>query len=366
MFSNDRAATCRANVLVIDDVPENLLGLGSILEQHYTVTVATSGAEGIEVARGLRPDLILLDVLMPGLDGFQTYAALRAIPELGETPVIFLTALADQATENRGLSLGAADFISKPFNSEITLLRIRNLLERERLRREVAQTREMLQFALDSGEMGTWCVDRSTGEAHFDERWCALLGWPAGTLGTQLAGLQRFCHPDDWGRFLRYLDAAGLHDGQLAECDLRLRHRQGEWVWAMLRGKYLVREEAGAGCVAGVMFDISDRKRLEHDGTELLHQVEALIRGAVSGRNRFNDDVRDVKLSRRQLQILELVAGGMTSIQIGEHLNIAKDTVITYRRDLMRKLGVHSAAELARYAVEKGLLRQAMLGDRMR
>ena len=135
----------RARILAIDDTPVNLMTLGAALEGEFDLQFATSGPTGIALALKKPPDLILLDVMMPEVDGFETYRRLVAQPSLRNIPVIFVTALHDVDSEVTGLSLGAADYITKPINVTTARHRIRNLLEREQLRKEVALQRDQLR-----------------------------------------------------------------------------------------------------------------------------------------------------------------------------------------------------------------------------
>jgi signal transduction histidine kinase len=125
-------------VLIVDDVPENLTVLGELLQPAYRVLAARSGAQALEIAARQPPDLILLDVLMPGMDGYMVLARLRAAPATAEVPVIFVTALDDTADEQRGLDLGAADYLTKPLRPPVVLARVRNQLD---LRQAMAQMR---------------------------------------------------------------------------------------------------------------------------------------------------------------------------------------------------------------------------------
>ena len=135
----------RARILAIDDTPVNLMTLGAVLEGEFDLQFATSGPIGIALALKNPPDLILLDVMMPEVDGFETYRRLVAQPSLRNIPVIFVTALHDVDSEVTGLSLGAADYITKPIDVTTARHRIRNLLEREQLRKEVALQRDQLR-----------------------------------------------------------------------------------------------------------------------------------------------------------------------------------------------------------------------------
>ena len=122
-------------ILIVDDAAENLHVLYELLRPQYRVLAATSGEGGLRVANGeLKPDLILLDVMMPGMDGYTTLAQLRRESATRDIPVIFLTALADAGDEERGLQLGAADYITKPISPLVVLARVRTQLEAKQAR----------------------------------------------------------------------------------------------------------------------------------------------------------------------------------------------------------------------------------------
>ena len=118
-----------ATVLVVDDTPENLSLMHGLLRDHYRVLVAPNGERALALAHGPRvPDLILLDVMMPGMDGYEVCRRLQADPATHDIPVIFLTARADVADETMGLSLGAVDYITKPISPPIVMARLRTHL----------------------------------------------------------------------------------------------------------------------------------------------------------------------------------------------------------------------------------------------
>ena len=118
------------SVLVIDDVPDNLTLMSELLRESYTVKLATDGEHGLRIASTEpQPDLILLDIMMPGMDGYQVMRHLRSEPSTRDIPVIFLTALSDTEDERKGLELGAVDYITKPISPSIVLARVRNHLQ---------------------------------------------------------------------------------------------------------------------------------------------------------------------------------------------------------------------------------------------
>lgn len=117
-------------ILIVDDVAENLHLLTAVLEPHYRVRAASSGARALTIAQGASPpDLVLLDVMMPELDGYAVLAQLKAQPATASIPVIFVTALDSPVDEERGLALGAVDYVTKPVRAAILLARVRTHLE---------------------------------------------------------------------------------------------------------------------------------------------------------------------------------------------------------------------------------------------
>lgn len=124
-----------ATILIVDDEPVNLQVLTRLLHPTYRVRAANSGASALRAAAtDPRPDLILLDVMMPELDGYEVLRQLLANPATHDIPVLFLTALADAGDEERGLGLGAADYIAKPIKPNVVLARVRTQLEASRAR----------------------------------------------------------------------------------------------------------------------------------------------------------------------------------------------------------------------------------------
>jgi putative two-component system response regulator len=139
---NDTAA---ALVLVVDDTETNLDILVATLGDTYEVAVAMDGPSALELAAGQHPDLILLDIMMPGLDGYEVCRRLMADPATAAIPVIFLTAMTDVADKARGFALGAVDYVTKPFEPLEIQARVRTHLVLTQARRELARQNEILE-----------------------------------------------------------------------------------------------------------------------------------------------------------------------------------------------------------------------------
>ena len=124
----------RQLVLIVDDEPLNVRLLNEILREDYDIRFATRGKQALEVAEEQAPDLILLDVVMPEMDGYEVCRQLKADPATADVPVIFLSSLHRDDDVIRGLDLGAVDYIGKPFNAQIVRLRVRLHMELKRAR----------------------------------------------------------------------------------------------------------------------------------------------------------------------------------------------------------------------------------------
>jgi len=120
----------RPTILIVDDSPEVLSQLYELLKERHRVKVATTGDRALRIAaEEPRPDLILLDVLMPNMDGYELCRWLKADAATRDIPVLFLTARSDPADESHGLSVGAVDYITKPISPPILLARVRTHLQ---------------------------------------------------------------------------------------------------------------------------------------------------------------------------------------------------------------------------------------------
>src|SRR5262249_40496388 len=122
-----------SRILVVDDTPANIQALaGTLKAKGYQISVATNGRQALEIVGRLRPDLILLDVMMPEMDGFETCRQLKASEATRDIPVIFLTARTETADIVKGFELGAVDYVAKPFNAHELLARVHTHLTMDR------------------------------------------------------------------------------------------------------------------------------------------------------------------------------------------------------------------------------------------
>jgi putative two-component system response regulator len=140
----------KPSILIVDDNVENLTVLGELLREHYQVRAANSGARALQLlARPPLPDLVLLDVMMPGISGHDVLATLRADPATRELPVVFITALDALEDEERGLAMGAVDYITKPLKPSIVLARVGTQLALKQARDNLQRINHSLEAEIE-------------------------------------------------------------------------------------------------------------------------------------------------------------------------------------------------------------------------
>jgi phosphoserine phosphatase RsbU/P len=138
-------------VLLVDDAPANIQVVNSILKDAYRIRVATNGAKALELAKGTpAPDLILLDIVMPEMDGYEVCSRLKAAPETRDIPVIFLTGKTETDDETKGFEFGAVDYIHKPFSPPIVKARVHTHLVLRGIREQLAQQLQAIRSELDT------------------------------------------------------------------------------------------------------------------------------------------------------------------------------------------------------------------------
>jgi len=135
-------------ILIVDDKKENLQVLGSILiKEKYQISVAKNGLEALKIVNKVKPDIILLDIMMPELDGFETCKRLKESGETKDIPIIFLTAKIETEDIVKGFELGAVDYITKPFNAKELLVRVNTHLDLKHAHEQIKKSEQLLREA---------------------------------------------------------------------------------------------------------------------------------------------------------------------------------------------------------------------------
>jgi len=219
---------------------------------------------------------------------------------------------------------------------------------------------QRLELALKGADLGLWDIHIPSGELHLSARVCSMLGYTDGGIGTHIGDLNKLVHPEDVLKQQAAMDAAKNGDLPDYRVEYRLRHKDGYWEWVRSRGKIVARDGNSVPLRAvGTMKSISQEKRLQFEGAELLQRIESLIKDFDKVPEAAAPPAEVVPanvIGLREQQVIQLIAAGCTTAEIGKRLGISSYTAGTHRRNLMRKLNLHSTAELTRYALTQKLI----------
>jgi PAS domain S-box-containing protein len=281
----------RVNILVVDDLPEKLLVLESVLaELNENVVVARSGSEALQQVLRLDFAVILLDVNMPDIDGYETASFIRKRKRSAHTPIIFITGYADEMHRVQGYALGAVDYILSPVVPAILRTKVkvfvdlyrmtqevrrsadqRVALAREQAAREAAEqmaaalraSEERFRLASEAVAGFIYEVDVATGRTTFSPGLVGLLGLSPEEVGDA-AGWERLIHPDDAGavRVARVVDRG---EGRVQyRCEYRVRHRDGHHVHVWDQGLIVHDDEGRPMRRVGNIVDITEQKKAQN------------------------------------------------------------------------------------------------------
>ena len=198
-----------ARILVIDDDPIiRMLASSALRDVGHQVTEADSAEAAIELLDALRPQLILLDLLMPGMGGLAFCAWLRGRPESSRLPVLVMTALDGDDTIRQAFDAGASDFVAKPLNFNILVHRVRFLLRARDNLRALERSRRNLAEAQGIARLGSWELNRVAGLAECSEELFAVLGRDPHTAERSIEGFMKRVHPEDLERVRAAISAS--------------------------------------------------------------------------------------------------------------------------------------------------------------
>ncbi|MBL8275693.1 MAG: EAL domain-containing protein [Pelomonas sp.] len=261
----------RPRVLLVDDDEVNLLLTAAALrERGFEVTEAASGSEALGLLSTRTPDVVVLDALMPELDGFETCSLLRATPGFESLPVLMLTGLDDEASINRAYQAGATDFFVK--SSQWSLLdgRLRYLLRSSRTRLELERSKAKLARAQDLARMGSfeWWRE-SAGSFAISAEGLRVFGrGPQDRL--DFIGVMRMVPADDRHVFLRLLRDVIAHTSVLVT-DLPLTLPDGRQRVVHIEAEPEFNEQGGVSGYTGILQDVTDRRQAEDRIRQLAH-----------------------------------------------------------------------------------------------
>ncbi|HYS03575.1 MAG TPA: EAL domain-containing protein [Candidatus Dormibacteraeota bacterium] len=277
-MSNIETQSGGSLILIADDDPTMRGFLRESLEaEAFKVIEAVDGAQAVSLFTSQKPDLILLDVSMPGMDGFEACAAIRRLPGGDVTPILMLTGLDDYESVSKAYEAGATDFSVKPINVLVLIHRVRYMLRASRTLAKMLQSEERLAKAQRLARLGNWEWDLNSGELHWSEEMYHLFGIDPGNWApTRDKQLERV-HPSDKDTVSRALVEA-LRNVRPYSLDFRIVLPDGTERSVHEEAEVIFDKNRTAVRMLGATQDISDRKEVEgqirllayYDGLTLL------------------------------------------------------------------------------------------------
>jgi diguanylate cyclase (GGDEF)-like protein/PAS domain S-box-containing protein len=249
------------SILVVDDDEMNRdVLLRRLRNKGYAVASACRGPEALEQVRSSRPDLVLLDIEMPGMDGMEVLSLLRQQHGHAELPIIMVTACSETDVIVQAFGMGANDYLTKPVDFPVALARIQTQLSRKRAEEALRESEERYALAARATNDGLWDWDLESGRVFYSPRWKAIVGCDEAEVGDSPDEWFSRVHPDELTR-LKAEIAAHL-DGRTAafEMEHRMLHKEGDYRWILSRGLVQRRPDGAPHRLAGSQSDITEGK----------------------------------------------------------------------------------------------------------
>ncbi len=337
----------KQNILMVDDNPESLRLLSQLLSKRgYKVRATRDGKQTFNLALSSAPDLILLDIVMPGMDGYQVCQQLKACPETKDIPVIFISSLNEVFDKVKAFSLGAVDYITKPFQIEEVVARVENQLllsrlskqivaqtarleaeieERKRIEAELRDSQRWLSAVIQTNPNLLYVYDViEQRNLYFNREIYSDIGYTIEEI-QQMAGafIPNLIHADDLPAFSEHMSRMETaKDGENFELECRIQHKNGEYRWFLSRDTVFARTADGKPWkILGTATEISDRKRAE---LELKTALTALER-QIKQRFLLETITLEIRYSLNQEQVFQTATA-----QIGRIFNADCCLIHTY------------------------------------
>jgi DNA-binding response OmpR family regulator/DNA-binding CsgD family transcriptional regulator len=291
-------------VLVVDDAIDSIHMLNDVLEEsHFTVLVALEGAQALTITKNIRPDIILLDAIMPNMDGFETCRQLKLNPQLADVPIIFMTGLSDTEHVVMGLNAGGVDYVTKPINPD-------ELIARMRVHLANARITQSARAALDTAGQYLLTID--------------------------LQGQLVWATPQVY----QLLDGAGATADSIALTHT-ISQQLREWISHKPEtGRQLPLQQV--------------TQELSAEMLNLIDGKEYLLR--LTNPHKPADDTQSLKqqfsVTGREADVLLWIANGKTNREIGQILEMSPRTVNKHLEQIFKKLGVENRTSAAAVAIK--------------
>lgn len=332
-----------AQILIVDDNADDLALLAMHLRRaNYIVIEAETGENCLTLLSQLKPDLILLDVMMPGLSGYETCQRIKAIPSMADIPVLFLTSREDTEDKVKGFQVGGVDYLVKPIQPPELFARINNHLELQRNKTEVVELNTQLEELMQKRLVELH--NESLWRRQYEQEVAKLLD-TVRQQSEQLSTLMSYC---------------------LSGSDRELSHLRT--ILTDLPQTYLslLKEHITLANSHAAAFSDKTASTLVTDhlsaATELMNSLTRQVKEAAMQRlqpSHVDGSAQTIsllsKLSAREQEILRMVADGHSNSEIAELLSLAEPTIRVYRSRIMGKLQLDDATALIKFAIRHNL-----------
>jgi PAS domain S-box-containing protein len=298
----------KVNILLVDDQPSKLLSYEVILHDlHENLLKASSGREALEHLLKSEVAVVLVDVCMPDLDGFQLAAMIREHPRFQKTAMIFISAIhLSDMDRLRGYEMGAVDYVPVPVIPEVLRAKVkifcelyRKTTQLERMNaelegrvqartaelqqstRQLQQSEERRSLALVAGKMGSWDWSEDTGDCLWDDGQYQIFGVDRKNFAVSAENVRALIHPEDWGQMQQALERL-FRDHQPAQGEFRIKRPNGEVRWCLGTAAPSVDSSGRVVRISGVTVDITDRKEAEERQALLAREVDHRAKNALA------------------------------------------------------------------------------------
>lgn len=292
--------------LIVDDDPVMRILIRKVLEEDkFVVHEAENGREAVARFPDMQPDIVLMDVMMPELDGFGACRGIRELPSGARTPILMLTGLDDLESINQAFEAGATDFIAKPINWGVLGYRVRYLLRSARTLEQLVRNQESLAEAQRIARLGNWEWDIENDRVYWSAETYRILGLKPGAMPARLSEFIGRVHPDERHQVKEAMKRF-VAAGDAVDTTYRLVLDDGSLRHVHILGHNRRTADGQARFVAGTIQDITDRKEAEEQIRHLAY-YDALT--GLPNRQFFLEQLqRGIALARRQDRLLGVLS----------------------------------------------------------
>ena len=298
----------KVNVLLVDDQPAKLLAYEAVLQDlGENLIKASSAREALQHLLKTEVAIVLVDVCMPELDGFQLAAMIREHPRFQQTAIIFISAIhLTDVDRLRGYEMGAVDYVPVPVVPEVLRAKVKVFAELYRKTRQLEQLNADLErrvsertaeleasntrlreserrrsLALAAGQMGSWDWDAMTGECQWDSGQYRIFGFDPNSLQLTLENIRSFIHPDDFAK-IDSIVRKGVTDTNTFQTEVRIVRPDGQTCWCICAAATTSDPLGRVTRISGVTIDITELKEAEARRTLLVREVDHRARNALA------------------------------------------------------------------------------------